>query len=145
MHVLALTAEGDEVSEEDYNIPEVLHAYTGAYGAIFHLLSEDEATRNEIANAIRKHTVGDGEMSVFDEILFIADFIEEGRKYETAIETREFLLGGLREGKIDENVKLLHRACLMEIEHTLEHLKQLNRPIHSKTVEAKEGLLAKIK
>ena len=82
-------------------------------------------------------------MSVFDEILFLADFIEDGREYHDSLLTRNYVFDNMRIGNITENVLILHKACLMEIDSTIAHLKELGKAISKKTLLAKESLLSK--
>lgn len=64
--------------------PKTFHAIVGAYFAKKEFCIEDD----EIISAIRKHTIGSVDMSVFDKIIFLADKIEpNGRdeKYSSKI------------------------------------------------------------
>lgn len=54
----------------------VLHAPVGAYLAREQYGVQDE----EVLSAIRRHTVGEKKMSLLDAIVYVADFIEPGRK-----------------------------------------------------------------
>ena len=58
--------------------PVVLHARLGAELARERFGIEDEA----VLSAIRKHTLGAGEMSPLDAIVYLADALEPGRSYE---------------------------------------------------------------
>jgi len=64
--------------ETELKNPKTFHAIVGAYFAkeIFEI--EDE----KIISAIRKHTIGDNNMSVFDKIVFLSDKIEPNTRDE---------------------------------------------------------------
>lgn len=64
------------VSETERQQPSLLHAKLGACYAreVYGVLDE------EILSAIRWHTTGKPEMTVLEKIIFIADYIEPGRK-----------------------------------------------------------------
>ena len=64
------------VSEIEAKNPGLLHAKLGAAFAknIYHI--EDE----EILNAITSHTTGRPEMTLIDKIIYIADYMEPGRR-----------------------------------------------------------------
>lgn len=63
------------------NVSEgIMHGYSGAWYARKVLKEED----SQVMQAIYHHVLGDGR-SIYDKILFIADKIEPGRKYDTSI------------------------------------------------------------
>ncbi|MBR4236434.1 MAG: bis(5'-nucleosyl)-tetraphosphatase (symmetrical) YqeK [Clostridia bacterium] len=66
--------------EEDFE--QLLHAPAGAAVAREIYGVDDE----EILSAIRSHTVGGRNMSLTDKIIYVADFIEPGRKSFTGLE-----------------------------------------------------------
>ena len=95
---------------------------------IFHSLSAPsvierdfpEFYTEDIVSAIYNHTTGDPEMSVFDEIIFIADYIEEGRTYPLCVQLRKQLLGRISTAKSSEEcVSLLHDAVIRALENTI--------------------------
>ncbi len=140
-----IDANGDKITADDLACPEILHSYTGAYFVRDYLKGEGAECIEKIATSIINHTTGAVDMSVFDEIIFISDFIEEGRTYENSIKTRELLLGGFRELEYEKNVNLLHRACAEAMGHTIEHLTELGRHVHPRTVAARASLISKIR
>ena len=64
------------VSEVEKENPSLLHAKLGAFLAAkkYHIKDKD------IINAIASHTTGCPHMSLLDKIIYIADYIEPGRK-----------------------------------------------------------------
>ncbi len=96
----------------------------------------------DILSSIRKHTLGDAEMTVFDEIIFLADFIENSRTYPNAVRTREFVLDSIKRG--ENAVEILHKGCLMEIDSTISFLIKEGREIDERALLAKAGLISKI-
>ena len=76
------TVEGFSLDED---IPEpVIHAFLGAYIAKKYLLVDDE-----IEDAIRYHTSGKANMTLFSKLVFVADMLEEGRNYDGVDKLRE--------------------------------------------------------
>lgn len=65
-----------EISEIERKNPSLLHAKLGAYLAKDKYDIEDE----EILMAIRSHTTGRPGMSLLEKIVYIADYMEPGRK-----------------------------------------------------------------
>ncbi len=136
-----ISTEGILLSGIDLGSPAVIHSYTAPYFVKRYF--SDFATE-EILSAIEKHTLGDREMSVFDEIIFLSDFIELGRKYASSVKTREFVTEHMIKGNLTENVKILHRASIMEIDFTIEHLKAKGALIHERSLLARKCLSSKI-
>jgi len=67
---------GFDISECEYENPSLLHAKCGAIVAKENYNINDK----EILNAIISHTTGRPNMSMLEKIVFIADYIEPGRK-----------------------------------------------------------------
>lgn len=132
---------GASFSADDLKAPQVLHSLTAQYAAI-----EDFSgvVTPEIISAITKHTLGDVEMSVFDEIIFISDFVEEGRKYDASVKTRDFLLTPIEDLTLDERKTRLHKACVMSVDYTVGHLMKEGRFVHPQMIKTKNALLALI-
>ena len=84
---------------------------------------EDE----EILNAIKYHTTGRPDMTLLEKIIFIADYIEEGRKkFDTLDEARK-----LAYEDIDKTMAFI-------LKNTIEYVKEKNRALHPLSVEALE-------
>ncbi len=64
--------------ESELKNPKTFHAIVGAY----FIQKEFEISDEEIISAIRKHTIGDIDMSLFDKIIFLADKIEPNSRDE---------------------------------------------------------------
>ena len=129
------------LSEEDQKNPQILHSFSAPF-AVKELFPEFYS--DDIASAIEKHTVGDFVMTVFDEIIFLADFIEPTRSYESSVDTRDFVFRNMALGDKEHNTKILHKACIMEIDFTVSHLNRSGKTIHTKSQLAKNGLISKI-
>ena len=119
----------------------VLHSLTAPY-----VIKRDfpSFSDGKILSAVDNHTMGAPDMSVLDEIIFLADFIEEGRSYEASVRVRNFVFSNMKEGKYGENRKILHRACLMEIASTIENLTRKNMRTSEKTLKTKSALEKRI-
>ena len=132
---------GGTVSAEDVLSTPVLHSFAAPYVIMADF--NDFATE-DILRAVKFHTVGDAEMSIFDEIVFLADFIEDTREYAACISLRNEILPALKEGNIKENQQLLHRAALKMTDFTIEYLNKRQRHIHSAMFAAKKMLEDKL-
>lgn len=114
-------SRGIPVSESEKADPSLLHAKLGAWYAKNKYGIEDE----EILSAIACHTTGKPNMSLLDEILYVADYIEPGRDQAP---------------NLAEHRKLafldLDEACLAIMESILAYLKGQEKPIDTLTVAA---------
>lgn len=100
--------------------PIVLHAPLSAR------LAEEEygVTDAEVLSAIAKHTLGAGEMSTLDCVLYLADALEPGRDYEGRAETADLAQRDLRE------------AMRATIASSLRYLTQRHLPLAPQTAAA---------
>lgn len=67
---------GIEITQSERDNPFLLHGKLGAYYAPKRYGVEDEA----VLEAIRWHTTGKPDMTLLEKIIFVADYIEPGRK-----------------------------------------------------------------
>lgn len=109
-----------QISEEEYKKPSLLHAKAGSFLAEkkYHI-----ADRN-ILNAIRNHTTGRPGMSLLEKIIFVADYIEPGRRQAPRLEQ-------IRRTAFAD----LDKAVLMILEDTLKYLQDSGSVIERTTQE----------
>ena len=138
--VSLLEGSGKSISSEDLLSPAVLHSF--AAPIVIRRDFPDFATENILSSAYN-HTIGAPDMSVFDEIIFLADYIEDTRTYEHCKRVREYVYSMLGSDR-GENIKALHKACVMAIDYTLIHLIENKKPINSKNILTRNALLSKI-
>ena len=97
----------------------VWHGMVGIYK-----LQEDLGLKNpEILRAIEIHTVGASHMTALDKIVYVADYIEEGRDFEGVDLAREIAS------------RSLDAAVAYETAHTVAFLAQQGVPIYPQTIE----------
>ena len=128
------------VDADTLSTPSVLHSITAPY-----IVKRDfiEFATDNVLSAIEKHTLGDVKMSVFDKIIFLADFIEETRNYPDSVATRNFVTESMRKDRIDENILILDRACIMEFKSTVAHLSKIGKNINKRSYLAMNSLISK--
>ncbi|MEJ1321104.1 bis(5'-nucleosyl)-tetraphosphatase (symmetrical) YqeK [Latilactobacillus sakei] len=97
----------------------IWHGVVGAYFIERDLGIHDET----ILNAVRRHTIGAPEMTVIDQILFVADFIEPGRDFPGVVQARETAFADLAAG------------VRFEILNTLTFLIEGQKKIYPKTID----------
>ena len=117
--------------------PELLHALTGAKAA-----GEKYAVDETVCEAIRCHTTGKVGMTLFEKLLFLADFTEPNRVHESCAEVRAYVHTALRDAKtLGERLRVIDIACIKSIDATLSHLLATGMPIEPRTVAARNDLL----
>ncbi|MBR2914534.1 MAG: bis(5'-nucleosyl)-tetraphosphatase (symmetrical) YqeK [Clostridia bacterium] len=124
MHLLK--EYGIEPADELLRSPAVIHAFTGAERL------KKEGKSENIVNAVRYHTTGRPNMTEIEKIIFIADYIEENREYESCKNARNEYL------KNEKTVKSIDNLILKILKDTIEHLKEKGAYVYPLTIEAAE-------
>jgi len=133
---IALAKEyGIALSEDDIASPPVLHSRTAAAvcKTLFPLDVDDE-----ICEAIRCHTVGKQEMSLFDKLLFLADYIEETRTHPVCQKTRKEFYEKLASGNNKENT--LNDTLRQVLQNTLDYVAIQGNTVHSDSLKMLKNL-----
>lgn len=124
-----IISNGVAVTKEELSTPKLYHAICGAH-YLKHTLDVDD---EDILTAVRYHTTGRGNMSLFEKIIFIADFISADRAYPEIEVMRE------------KAERSLEEAIVFGAGFTIGELAEKERFIHPDTVAVYNDALAKIK
>ena len=108
------------LSESYWNDPALAHSKVG----VCILRDEFGVDDPDILMAVSSHTTGRYGMTLSEEILYVADAIEENRKYDDADRLRKLAL------------RDLHRCCKEVILFCLENLEKRNKPIDADSLGA---------
>ena len=140
--LVSLANESVSLTDDDFESPQILHSF--AAPALIQRTFPKFATP-QVLSAVFKHTTGDGEMSIFDEIIFIADYIEDGRTYPSCVSVREELWANLSVAKnAVEKENALHSAALSAINATIDNLTKKGRSVNQRTRLAEAHIKQKI-
>lgn len=114
-----VTEELPDLDAAELETRQILHAPAGM------ILARDMFGVRDasILSAIRKHTVGAGDMSPMDALIYVSDFIEPGREMFPGLEKAR---------KLAE--KDIYRAMLCCAELTARHLRAHGQDIHPRTL-----------
>lgn len=107
-----------DMDEEELETRAILHAPAGMVVARDVFGVRDAS----ILSAIRKHTVGDGQMSPMDALIYVSDFIEPGREPFPGLEKAR---------KLAE--KDIYRAMVCCAQLTAKHLMSEGRHMHPRS------------
>lgn len=127
-------------TEHERMVPGLLHAATGAHYARVHY---PELATDSVVSAVRKHTTGDREMQTMDVLLYLADYIEENRRYARCIALRNEIHTALLSAEHADLSELLDRFLLAGYQSSLSALLESQSIIALVTIEARNQLLVK--
>jgi len=117
---LAICAQyGVALDDLERQSVKMLHSKTGAALAK-HLLGEAK----DICEAIDCHTTGKPNMTTFDKILYLADYVEPNRDFEGVDTLRQLAFSDL------------DKAMLLGLETTIQELREKKAPVHRNTLES---------
>ena len=138
---ISLITEGNiELTDEDRETPAILHSLSAPI--VIERDFPEFATKN-ILSAVEKHTTGSDEMSLFDKIVFIADYVEDTRIYDSCIEVRERLFSSLsRDQDYPKNEAAVNKAVLDSLIFTEKDIIKRGRTPNARSLKAKEALLS---
>lgn len=140
-HFNLIKTHNISLSESDLKTPAIWHSIT----APLVILDEfPQFATEQILSAVRNHTAGAPDMSVFDEIIFLADYIEEGRSFSMCCEVRdEFFNLTEKAESLDDYIQALHSATLSSLNNTIKFFVSRNKSYHEMTELTRDAILAK--
>ena len=109
-----------EISDFEYDNPFLLHAKLGAFFA----QNKYQVTDQSILSAITYHTTGKPNMTMFEKIIYIADYIEPNRREVPHMATIREL-----------SFKDINKAMVLILENTIGYIKSQNKPIDQITMD----------
>ncbi len=126
-------------TKEELTSPATLHAVTAAL-----VIPENfpEFAAEELLNAVRYHTTGRSEMTLAEKLIYLADYIEEGRSFEGCVLLRrEFFEADPDAMTAEARLTHLNRVLLHSFELTLADLCAGGHCISLDTVKARNSIL----
>ncbi len=123
------------VGKELLASPKLFHAQTGAAvaGRDFPEYADETVLR-----AIRYHTTGRAGMSLFESLIYLADYIEDTRTFADCVKLREFFYSEIEKAGSDaEKREALRKTMILSFDMTMKNLMEENAPIDRDTVEAR--------
>lgn len=141
MQLEIINRYGVILEEGERDFKAVIHSFTAPV-----IIQRDfpQFATPEILSAVYNHTIGSPDMRIFDEIIFLADYIEDSRTYASCVNLRNYVWSNMEEGNEAHNVHILHKACLKAINSTILNLLKLEMKIHPKNILTRNALLSKI-
>ncbi len=129
---------GIALSPDDEMAPKTFHARTAAA-----LIPERYPAFNHetVVSAVRWHTTGHGGMTLTEKLLYLADYIDESRKFPDCVRLRTFFWDAKPE-RMSEADRLAHlrRTLIMSFEMTVRALLCEDAVISIDTMDARNEL-----
>ncbi len=131
---------GIMVRPEDMLAPKTFHAKTAAA-----LIPRDYSVfaTETVISAVRWHTTGRADMSLTEQLLYLADYIDESRKFPDCVRLRDYFWGAHPE-HMDETARLSHlrNTMILSYDMTMRNLLAESVPISPDTVLSRNHLIA---
>ena len=131
---IALCTElGYKVTPEDISSPKLFHSQTGA------LLAKKlygDLVCKTIFNGIKYHTTGRENMTLFEKLIYLADYIEPTRTFDDCVKLREFFYNTK-----EFTEEHLNNTLILSYDMTIKNLLDEGKCVHSATVKARNYLI----
>ena len=138
-HTEIYRAHSMEPSIEELSAPATLHAVTASL--VIPETFPDFACE-ETVNAVRYHTVGREGMTIEEKLIYLADYIDETRKYDDCIALREMFFSARPENMgMEERIAHLNRVILRSFDLTVADILKNRRVLSVETVRARNGII----
>lgn len=141
-HIALMKKHGVSVSANDLRSPKILHERTAEL-AVGERYSEFATER--ICQALRFHTTGNADMTLFDALIYIADYIEDTRKFADCVRLREYFWSAEPQ-KMDKAQRETHlwKTVLLSLDMTVEDIKAHGGYVSEETLLARDAVAKKL-
>ena len=142
-HLDMLALHGKEITDTDRISPKTLHAKTAEL-----LIADEypEFATPELLTAVRRHTTGESDMTLLDKIIYLADYIDESRRFDDCVRLREYFWGAEPESMSEsQRLEHLNRTLLLSFDMTLKALVEEGSPISPDSVNARNAIVCSLK
>lgn len=130
---------GLTVTDADRLAPKTLHARTASASIATRYPAFDDPM---IKDAVRWHTTGHCGMTLTEKLLYLADYIDESRSFESCVILRRYFWGAEpARMNMTERLSLLRDTLILSYDMTVRDLLSDGKPIADDTVQARNELL----
>ena len=142
-HIALMKKHGIAFTESDIAAEPLLHSKTAE------LMAKDkypEFATKRICQALRYHTTGSADMTLFDAIIYIADYIELTRTNDFCVKLREYFWAAEPQ-KMDkaERERHLWKTVLYSLEMTVENITARGGSVDSATLSARDAIKERLR
>ena len=126
-------------TKQDILTPKTFHAKTAA---VLIPVLYPEFDDQEVVSAVRWHTTGNADMSLLEKIVYLADYIDESRKFEDCVKLRNLFWDACPEKmSLKERDEHLAKILVISFNMTLAGLISDNAPVSDDTFKARNALI----
>lgn len=126
--------EFDIMTDESDPVGDVAHAPAGAAMIKAHF---PEFATPDIISAVRYHSTGRPQMTVFEAIIFLSDYIEPTRRHESCINLHDFFHSSVAVAKTrEERLLILLEATVRSMTETVRYVRESGQELDEMTVSA---------
>jgi nicotinate-nucleotide adenylyltransferase len=129
------------VQSGDVLAPKTFHAKTAAA-----LIGRDypDFASEAVVSAVRWHTTGHAEMTLGEQLLYLADYIDDSRMFPDCVRLRNYFWRA-DPAAMDESARIAHLydTLILSFDMTMRHLLDENATISLDTILARNALIEK--
>lgn len=141
---LLLCEEYDIAIDKDNIIPKLLHSKTGSEFAKRSL--GGDIVDDEIYSGIYYHTTGRANMTLFEAIIYLADYIEETRTFDDCVMLRKFFYDNIAKAQnYEEKIEVLRKTLIYSFDLTIKNLIEEEKQIDFDTIGARNYFVSCLK
>ena len=141
-HIALMKKYSVPFTDSDIAAEPLLHSKTAE------LMAKDkypEFATKRICQALRYHTTGNADMTLFDAIIYIADYIEVGRTNDFCVRLRDYFWAEEpTKMNMEERVTHLWKTVLLSLEMTVENITARGGVVDNATLAARDAIIAKL-
>ena len=138
-HLMICARKNIPLTKEDVYAPKTLHARTAAA-----LIPEryPELASEELISCVRWHTTGRRNMTLTEQLVYLADYIDLSRTFEDCVRLREFFFSADPDSMSEEErLSHLRATLVLSFDMTIRALLEDGAPISPDTLEARNQLV----
>ena len=141
---LALCEEHNIELDMKHFTSKLFHSKTGSEYA--KKLLGSELVDSEVYNAILYHTTGRENMKLFEQIIYLADYIEPNRTFEDCVTLRKYFYESIKNAtEDDEKINILNKTMLLSFDMTIKNLIEEGKKIDLETIKARNYFISLLK
>lgn len=131
---------GIMVSNDEIKAPKLMHAKTAA------VLAQREFPAfadSRVLSGIRWHTTGRAGMTLFEAIVYLADYIESTRTFEDCAVLRHFFYEKMSSAKtVEDRMEVLRQTMVLSFDMTIRQLIAEGALVDRDTIDARNWFLS---
>lgn len=141
-HIEILKENGVEITENIIRSPKTLHARTAEFES---RRRYGELASEKICQALRYHTTGDEAMTLFDAVIYLADYIEDTRVFEDCVYLRNYFWSAEPQNmSIPERELHLWKTLYLSLDMTVKDIESEGGYVSGETLLARAAILKRI-